>query len=504
MYKNLLFFLFFSLGIRGLAQLSADISQIQQQNDLMGGVVTVYCSNQIVHHIPFGTADFGRGIPVTDSTLFRIASVSKTITAIAFLSLVDDGLVQLDDNISNILGYTVRNPYFPNIIITPRMLLSHKSSIIDGNTYNAFLTATYSQNPMPNLIELLTMGGAYYSMSNFNNTSPGSYFTYSNLNFVILGTLIEKISGQRFDEYCRNTILIPMNISGSFNVNHINNIDNVAVLYRKQYGIWTAQADDYQGVQPVYTNLSGYIPGTNGARFAPQGGLRCSGSDLSKIFMMLLNYGEHNGITILTPALVMMMLKNEWTYLGINGNNYYGLFNSWGLGIHRILNVPNADVVLESSQSMFGHPGEAYGLVSDAYLDTTRKLGLVFITNGCGVGYQTNNQSAFYTVEKEIFDAINPYADVLDCFMLNAEHKKKYDFLLEVLPNPFANSIRISTKSDMIGKKYIIYDPTGRVSATGIISSENENLNLSFLPDGFYIIHIQNETYHINKTILKY
>jgi CubicO group peptidase (beta-lactamase class C family) len=504
MFKNLLFFLFFFAGIRSFAQLSADIALIQQQNDLMGGVVTVYCSNQIVHHIPFGTADYTRGIPVTDSTLFRIASVSKTITAIAFLSLVDEGLVQLDENISSILGYPVKNPYFPNISITPRMLLSHKSSIIDGNTYSAFLTATYSQNPMPNLNELLTLGGAYYSMSNFNNTSPGSYFSYSNLNFVILGTLIEKISGQRFDEYCRNTILIPMAISGSFNVNHINNIDNVAVLYRRQSGIWTAQADDYQGVQPVYTNLSGYIPGTNGARFAPQGGLRCSGSDLSKIFMMLLNYGEHNGTTILSKTSVMMMFNKEWNYFGTNGNNYYGLFNSWGLGIHRILNIANADVVLESSQSMFGHPGEAYGLVSDAYVDTTRKLGLVFITNGCGVGYQTNNQSAFYTVEKEIFDAINPYADILDCFWLSTQQNKKNDLLLEVLPNPFATKIKISTTIDMIGKKYIIYDPTGRVYATGIITSENDALNLSFLPDGVYIFHIQNETTHINKTILKY
>jgi hypothetical protein len=200
----------------------------------------------------------------------------------------------------------------------------------------------------------------------------------------------------------------------------------------------------------------------------------------------------------------MMMFNKEWNYFGTNGNNYYGLFNSWGLGIHRILNIANADVVLESSQSMFGHPGEAYGLVSDAYVDTTRKLGLVFITNGCGVGYQTNNQSAFYTVEKEIFDAINPYADILDCFWLSTQQNKKNDLLLEVLPNPFATKIKISTTIDMIGKKYIIYDPTGRVYATGIITSENDALNLSFLPDGVYIFHIQNETTHINKTILKY
>jgi CubicO group peptidase (beta-lactamase class C family) len=498
-----MFLIYSCLGMNSFAQLSADISQIQQQHDLMGGVVTVYCPNQIIHHIPFGMADLGRGIPVTDSTLFRIASISKTITAMAFLSLVDSGLVQLDESITGILGYPVNNPYFPNDSITPRMLLSHTSSIIDGNTYSAFLTATYNQNPMPNLSEILTTGGSYYNSSNYNNILPGTYFNYSNLNFVILGTLIEKLSGQRFDEYCRNTFFIPLGISGSFNVNHINNIDNVAVLYRKINSVWTSQADDYQGVQPVYANLSGYLPGTNGARFAPQGGLRCSGFDLSKIFMMILNNGEYNGVSFLSNSSIQMMLSNEWTYNGNNGNNYAGLFNSWGLGIHRILNIPNSDRVLTSSQSMFGHPGEAYGLISDAYIDTTRNLGLTFITNGCGAGYQTNTQSAFYTVESQIFAAINPYADVLNCGLISAEKSKQDLDFFQVVPNPFNDAFTIITASKMIGEKYVVYNATGQEVMMGFINTGIQNVNLSSLPNGMYILHLQNETTYSKKIILK-
>ena len=151
------------------------------------------------------------------------------------------------------------------------MLLSHTSTIIDGTTYSSFLDATVNNNPIPNLSELLTTSGAYYTSGQFNNTVPGTYFNYSNINYVILGTIVEKISNTRFDVYCKQNISMPLGIDASFNVNDLVDIDQLAVLYRKPNGIWTPQADNYQGIQPVFNNLNGYIPGTNGGRFGPQG-----------------------------------------------------------------------------------------------------------------------------------------------------------------------------------------------------------------------------------------
>jgi CubicO group peptidase (beta-lactamase class C family) len=466
--------------------LTQQIQSIKTGHDLMGGVVTVLCGNQVLESIPFGMADYGRTIPVSDSTVFRIASISKTITAIAFMQLYEQGLFTLNQDINSILGYPVRNPSFPNTAITPRMLLSHTSSIIDGATYSSFLNATSSQNPIPNLSELLTPSGSYYAAGQFNNIQPGTYYNYANINFGIIGTLIEKLSNERFDVYCRQHILQPLGISGSFNVTDLPDINDVAVLYRKVSGNWVPQADNYLGVYPVYSNLSGYIPGTNGLRFGPQGNLRISGNDLSKLFQLLMNHGSWNGVTLLQDSTVNKMIAVQWQYNGSNGNNYYGLFRSWGLGIHRITNTPNQDVVLPGSQLMFGHTGEAYGLISDAYIDTTRNVGLVFITNGCGTGYSTNSQSAFYTVEKEIFDAIESVVGVTNC-LTTAISDPEMDSRIMVCPNPSNGNFTIRTNGFSLPSTVEIYRIDGALISRYILT---EPLSVRLQNRGLYLIRV--------------
>ncbi len=404
------------LGTFTLAQdLASQFKTIYSNNDMMGGSLIVFCENGIVENLSIGKSDVSRNITTTTDTKYRMASISKTITTIALMQLVEQNLLDLDADISTVLGYKVQNPHHPDIPITSRMLLSHTSSIMDGSTYSSFLDATVNQHPIPNLSEILTTGGAYYTMGQFDNNPPGSFFNYSNLNYVILGTLVEKVTNLRFDVYCKQKICEPLGIDASFNVNDLTDIDQLAVLYRKTGGIWTPQADNYSGSQPVFNNLSDYITGTNGGRFGPQGGFRCSAKDLATLFLVLMNKGSFNGVTLLSEASCNAMFASEWTYNGSNGNNYNGLFRSWGLGIHRITSTPGNDVALPGSNSMLGHSGNAYGLISGAYFDTVRKAGFVFVTNGVGIGYQTNSHSAFYTIEQEIFDAIESFGTLNSC-----------------------------------------------------------------------------------------
>lgn len=172
--------------------------------------VVVFCDSDSMQYYFTGKSDLARNIDIAQNTKFRIASISKTITAIAIMQLVEQNLLDLDSDIGDILEYSVRNPSFPNQKITTRMLLSHKSSIVDGSTYDNFLSATYNNYPIPNLNQLLTPGGNYYSTNQFITRTPGTYFNYSNINFVILGTIIEKLSNQRFDTYCREHIFQPL------------------------------------------------------------------------------------------------------------------------------------------------------------------------------------------------------------------------------------------------------------------------------------------------------
>jgi CubicO group peptidase (beta-lactamase class C family) len=367
------------------------------------------------------------------------------------------------------------------------MLLTHTSSIIDGTTYGSFLSATVNNNPIPNLSELLTPTGTYYTSGQFNNTVPGTYFNYSNVNYVILGTIIEKVSNVRFDVYCEQNISIPLGIDASFNVNDLADIDQLAVLYRKINGVWTPQADDYQGIQPVFNNLNGYFPGTNGGRFGPQGGFRCSGQDLAKIFLVLMNTGNYNGDTLLTEASCNAMFANEWTFNGNNGNNYYGLFRSWGLGIHRITSTPGNDIALPGSTSMFGHTGEAYGLVSDAYFDTIRKVGFVFMNNGVGNDYQTNNNSSFYTIEQEVFTAIENHGNIISCSQTLGFNEVQSEIFF-IYPNPTNGLVNIEIQNQTI-QSIKVYDLQGQL----IKETAESQFDLSNYSNGTYFIRAQTE-----------
>ena len=475
--------------------LESALNTIAANNDVMGMSVVVFCKNGITQNIALGKADWSRDMDVTTETKYRIASISKTITAIAAMQLVEQNLLDLDEDISDILGYDVQNPNHPNVAITPRMLLSHTSTIIDGTTYSSFLGATVNNNPIPNLSTILTVGGAYYVASQFNNTTPGTYFNYSNINYVILGTIVEKVSNLRFDVYCKQHIFDPLEIDASFNVNHLDDINQVAVLYRKPNGLWTSQIDNFEGVQPVFNNLDNYLPGTNGGRFGPQGGLRCSAQDLATIYLSLMNNGTF-GATILTPESVSTMLNNAWTFNGNNGNNYFGLFRSWGLGIHRITSTPGNDVALSGSTQMFGHAGEAYGLVSDAYFDTIRQVGFVFMNNGVGVGYQTNNNSVFYTIEQEVFNAIEEYGNLSVC-ATNSIH----DFIennWQIYPNPAKDQLNILGLS---GKScsYTISTVDGKMVQQGVLNAEETQLNTQSLPLGNFILEIGGRAVHFQK-----
>lgn len=475
--------------------LAGAFSSIAAGNEMMGGSLVVFCKNGVLENLAVGKSDFARNLQATTETKYRIASISKVVTAIATLQLAEQNLLDLDADIGSILGYPIRNPHKPTVAITVRMLLSHTSTIVDGPTYDTFLSATVQNNPIPNLSEILTPAGLYYTPEQFNNNLPGIYFNYANINYVILGTIIEKASNMRFDAYCKQHITTPLGIDASFNVQDLSDLNQLAVLYRKTNGIWTPQIDNYQGNPPIYTNLSGYIPGTNGGRFGPQGGFRCSAQDLAKIMLVLMNNGAiNNNSALISPASCRAMLANEWTYNGHNGNHYYGLFRSWGLGVHRVTSSPDSDVVLPGSAAMFGHAGEAYGLVSDAYFDLSREIGFVFVNNGVGTGYQTNNQSAFYTMEQEVFNAVEHYGNLAACTPPVGTDQpgttEPFGY-----PNPVVGYLDLSGLLVDKARTVHIRSIEGRLLNTLHLEKGATTVDVQHLHNGIYLLFVEGKTY---------
>ena len=143
---------------------------------------------------------------------FRVASVSKMVTATGFMSLVTQGRIDLDADISTYLGETLRHPGFPDMAITPRMLLSHTSGLRNG----ADFPVPFNRPLLARLAEAAredNYGGWFAPASEL----PGRWFSYSDTNFAVIAQIVERVSGVRFDRFMREALFEPLNLDIGYN-----------------------------------------------------------------------------------------------------------------------------------------------------------------------------------------------------------------------------------------------------------------------------------------------
>ena len=350
-------------------------------------------------------------LPLTSDSRFRVASITKIFTAAGYMKLVEEGKIKLDEDVSRYLGFTLRNPRFPDKTITSRMLLSHTSSIRDYPT--AYI-------PIKTSIKSFFTGTNCWSPA---TQPPGVYFSYSNLNYVLLATIIEKVTGQRFDKYMTKTILSPLNIKGSFNLRDFNadELKKMGTIYRKTKGTgkpYQAQIDDRPIELPDASRLASYRAGTNAGIFSPQGGLRVSPNELSHMLQMLMNKGRYQGKQILSPTSYKLMTEQIWQYdpLTHNGNIEDSAIESYGMPIQLFKgNGETRPAPNRPGFHLLGHLGEAYGFIGGLMWQPETQNGFIFLQNGCAsdAKYNRGTYSLNYRWEenfmKAIIDNVFPY-----------------------------------------------------------------------------------------------
>ena len=349
-----------------------------------------------------GIADPGSGRTVTIEDPVRVASVSKMVTAIGVMRLVDEGKLDLDGDVSRWLGWSLRNPNFPDRPITLSMLLSHTASIREHDD-------DY----------VIPLGGSLEQvMGDPKNWDPkhgpgDGYFAYVNLNYPIVGSIIEKATGERFDIWMRRELLAPLKLDACFNW---PTCTDAAVA--RAVELDTPQGkpikDDLHGTRPACPvfvkdgapcDLDRWKLGENGSLFAPQGGLRISASGLARIGRMLLNGGALDGVRILSPRAVDTLLTGVWRFNGSNGATEGGFYCSAGNGTHQ---VPNrrpgcADDLGTRGAVLVGHAGDAYGMKSGLWIDRQRGCGIAYFVTGVADPAPKAPDSAYTAAELQAF-----------------------------------------------------------------------------------------------------
>jgi CubicO group peptidase (beta-lactamase class C family) len=179
-------------------QLDSFIVHTMDSYHIPGVAACVVKDGQVIWTGTYGWANIEDSIQVADTTVFKLASVSKPFTGSALMQLYQEGFFDLDDDINDYLPFVVVNPNFPDSVITFRMLLTHTSSIND-NWDVLFSVETWGgDSPMDLgwfLEQYLAPGGVYYqAYVNYNIFPPGTEWDYSNVAFALAGYLVETIT----------------------------------------------------------------------------------------------------------------------------------------------------------------------------------------------------------------------------------------------------------------------------------------------------------------------
>ena len=353
-----------------------------------------------------GLADVASGRKVTAGDPVRVASISKLVTAIGVMRLVEEGKLDLDADVSERLGWPLRHPAFPDRPITLRLLLSHRSSLTDAAGYYA----------VPLGSELRTIPDDPRAWD--SEHAPGTYFRYTNLNFPLVAMVMEAATGERFDRLMERLVLQPLGIEACFNWDACSEATaaRAVVLYD---AAGKPVRDDLHGRKPACAvltsddgdcDLSRWRPGTNGALFSPQGGLRISANGLARIGHLLLGDGSVDGVRLLQPASVQALVQPLWTYAPGTGLTFEedsgpdrGFFCRYGLSTQTLATPVEGcrDDPFGDGVARVGHSGSAYGLLSGLWVDRAAGTGVAYFATGLP-GERSGGQSAFSVVEESL------------------------------------------------------------------------------------------------------
>lgn len=332
------------LGAGDPAVLEALILDSMQTKHIPGLQAAIVKDGNLYWSGSFGLADPSLGVPVEESTLFMLASISKTVTGTALMQLVDEQLVGLDDPVNDHLPFAVQHPTFPGTDITVRMLLTHTSGLRDNWGVMPYSSGDPTYPLQDYLHDYLTPGGAIYNPNqNFHAWEPGSSYSYCNNGLALVGLIVQHVTGTAFPQRCASHVFAPLGMTNS--------------------AWFLSDLDPTQVAMPCRWNGSAYVSyGHYGYSDYPSGQLRTSAVQLARFLAMAIQQGEYDGATLLQPATSAAMQTVQLPAIDPRqGLVWY----SWVSG----------------GRLVWGHGGGDQGVTTEMWFDPATGIGVVVLTN---------------------------------------------------------------------------------------------------------------------------
>ena len=351
-----------------LDTIPAKMQEFVKQGQIAGAVTVVGRHDGIVSFEAVGWRDLETRQPMTKETVFRIASMTKPITAIGVMILADEGKLAVEDEVEKHLpefrGQMLLASRTPELVtlkrpsrkITIRDLLTHTSGLPGGmppglsdiyvrrNHTLAEVVMAVSQRPL--------------------NFEPGSKWSYCNAGMGVLGRVIEVASGQRYEEFLKRRIFDPLGMKDTAFYPSAEQLGRRAQTYGIKEGKLVAVPDTIIGP-------------TRGAVYPiPAGGLHSTGADLARLYEMMLCRGSCQGKRILSEKAVKRMTSLQTGELKVGFVAEMGFGLGWG-----VVRQP-AGVTAMLSPGTFGHGG-AFG--TQGWIDPKQDLFMVLLIQRVGL-----------------------------------------------------------------------------------------------------------------------
>ncbi len=334
------------------------VNQLFKKRKTVGGMVVAAKDGEIVFSQCYGFANKVGKEPVTEETYFKLASVSKLVTAVSVMKLVENSQLDLDQDIGEILGdpaYHAANPNYPKIALTSRMLMTHTAAINDSaGAFAGMKPLNATLNPKENK-----------KKSGFLKVKPGTEYKYSNYGAGIMGCIIEAVTEKRLSDAARELIFDPMGIDAAYDPHLLQDPEKIVSTYN---------ADGSGNITRSYRLKQKYREEIDLDKdYADSyGGVWIRGEDLCRIGIMLCDMGVIDGRRILEEDTIREMLSSQQGKGGITVDSPYGL------NVERVTN-------LLRGKMLYGHQGMANGVLCNLYFDPETRFVFALLTNGTNV-----------------------------------------------------------------------------------------------------------------------